>query len=523
MGLFDNMDPDKRTALAMALLNAGASMTQPTRYPQNFLSNLTRGMAVGGNTYMGTMRNSIEDRLAQERMNELKQNNLSLQQEREQRAEAIRQQMADRQEAARQRALDMAALEGIPKSRGVDMPDPTKPLYGDALPQSVNDLSAYGAGTPTPEPIGYGTSTQQVPLSPTEQLMEMLKISVSRPNLAPHVKQVADAYKTLNPPEEAYTLGEGQNRYKGSSIIAQGQPKTKTERPVNMPNWYDAVGATFFPDYATNPASQAAWNARFTAMMGNDKGRAELLTLAQRIAQSTTPTSVTYLQTNEGFVPATTRGPGAGSIGQPSGSHKPMTGEMVTSEQQLGTLKDTLDRAKTLYNPSWVGPIAGRLGGIQEKTIGIDPQRSSFLAQNTQMSNTLIYLMSGKQINESEYIRLKKQLPDVDLPPKNYEARVAEFERTLESIIENRHKNMGAWGVGNGSSVGSGGSQLPQEGQRVVIDEGQGTGTLKELQTRPEGQKLLSNQAPLKVGEVKKGYRYKGGDPSIKSNWEKVS
>jgi hypothetical protein len=54
-GFYDTLDPqDRKTALAMALLQAGASMTQRTREPQNFLSNLTRGMAAGGEAYLGT-------------------------------------------------------------------------------------------------------------------------------------------------------------------------------------------------------------------------------------------------------------------------------------------------------------------------------------------------------------------------------------------------------------------------------------------------------------------------------------
>lgn len=56
MGLFDSLDPqDRRTALGVALLRAGAAMNPGyTREPQNFLSNLTRGLAVGGDSLVVT-------------------------------------------------------------------------------------------------------------------------------------------------------------------------------------------------------------------------------------------------------------------------------------------------------------------------------------------------------------------------------------------------------------------------------------------------------------------------------------
>lgn len=37
--------------------------------------------------------------------------------------------------------------------------------------------------------------------------------------------RVKEGLELLNPPSEEYTLGEGQTRYKGTKIIAQGQPK----------------------------------------------------------------------------------------------------------------------------------------------------------------------------------------------------------------------------------------------------------------------------------------------------------
>jgi hypothetical protein len=168
--------------------------------------------------------------------------------------------------------------------------------------------------------------------------------------------------------------------------------------------------------------------------------------------KTTAPPIYNFLQTSEGYAPGNVR---AGTVGAPTGKAKPLTGEMITAEQQISTLKDTLDQAKKLYKPDWVGPVVGRTAGVLEQTVGIDPKRSAFNAQVAQMKNTLVYLMSGKQINEQEYERLRAQLPDINLPPKNFQARMGEFERTLNSIIMNRRKNMGGYGISSGANTGA--------------------------------------------------------------------
>jgi hypothetical protein len=157
----------------------------------------------------------------------------------------------------------------------------------------------------------------------------------------------------------------------------------------------------------------------------------------------TAPPIYNFVQTGQGIVPSNMR---SGQMGSPSGYDKPMPNEMITANQQIGTLKDALTQVKSLYKDSYVGPIKGRVAPLKEATIGIDPEQSIFNSGIAQMSNTLVYLLSGKQINEQEYARLKKQMPDINLPPRNFQARMQEFERTLNSIIENRTRLQGGYG-----------------------------------------------------------------------------
>jgi len=170
------------------------------------------------------------------------------------------------------------------------------------------------------------------------------------------------------------------------------------------------------------------------------------------------PPYFSFQATSEGMVPANAR---TGQMGAPSGYNKPMSNEMITANQQAITLKDAVNQTKMLYDPAYVGPIAGRLGPLGEKTVGVNPLRSKFMSAVAQMSNTLVYLMSGKQINEQEYKRLKQQLPDPSIPPKNFIARMEEFERTMNSIIENRRKLQGGYGIVQGLESPDTGSQAP--------------------------------------------------------------
>ena len=129
------------------------------------------------------------------------------------------------------------------------------------------------------------------------------------------------------------------------------------------------------------------------------------------------------------------------------GVNKPLTEGMVTTQQQIGTMEDTFDRVKKIYKPEYVGPVGGRAGGIRSLTIGNPEERATFYAALADVNNSLVYLKSGKQINEQEYERLKYAMPYKNLADSDFEARLVEFDRVLDSIITERQKGMGGYGV----------------------------------------------------------------------------
>lgn len=129
--------------------------------------------------------------------------------------------------------------------------------------------------------------------------------------------------------------------------------------------------------------------------------------------------------------------------------NKPLTGEMITTQQQIGTVDDTFKRVKELYNPEFVGPVQGRTGAVRSATIGNPEDRATFYSALQDINNTLVYLKSGKQINEQEYERLKGAMPHRNLADSDFRARMIEFEKVFNSIITERQKNMGGYGKGS--------------------------------------------------------------------------
>ena len=193
--------------------------------------------------------------------------------------------------------------------------------------------------------------------------------------------------------------------------------------------------------------------AALRARLGREPTDQEVLDEKTARTQSNAPNI--YIGVDEGGKPLTMKSRGTPTITpaevpggekvQPKPQHIP--NEMVVAEQQISTLQTTLDRVEANYDPAYVGPVAGRLGALQEQWTGIPEKQAMFYADLAQINNSLVYLMSGKQINEQEYKRLLKQLPVATLPEGVFKSRMKTFKETLKSILGERHKNMKSRGI----------------------------------------------------------------------------
>jgi hypothetical protein len=169
----------------------------------------------------------------------------------------------------------------------------------------------------------------------------------------------------------------------------------------------------------------------------------------QSLAQGKAPQIINYIPTSEGIVPMPGRSlPPGTQLGKPTNYGKPIPSDQLTQGQQINTLTETLSKVESSYKPEYVGPITGRMAGVYEKTIGVPKEQAAFNSNLAQTKNSLVYLLSGKQINEQEYNRLLEQLPSKELPPAVFESRMVEFKRTLKSIIQNRQTQLQQGGYG---------------------------------------------------------------------------
>jgi hypothetical protein len=124
--------------------------------------------------------------------------------------------------------------------------------------------------------------------------------------------------------------------------------------------------------------------------------------------------------------------------------------EQTTALQQIGTLKEALSQVTNLYEDSFVGPIAGPVGKKQDNW-GVMPnaKRAEFRALTANLYNTIIYLRSGKQINEEEAKRLMDELPTMNISPVGFQAKLKKFTWELNSIERGKLRQLKGAGYRN--------------------------------------------------------------------------
>ena len=131
---------------------------------------------------------------------------------------------------------------------------------------------------------------------------------------------------------------------------------------------------------------------------------------------------------------------------------------------------DFLEKAGTLNNQidfidkqmaagdewkSWVGPYDARVGRIQDVSgVGANKDRAVFQSTIQDIQNMMIYMRSGKQINESEYERIVKAMPDVNDSEKVFPAKWARFKQVMKDVMDSREKRLKDQ-PGYGNSLGT--------------------------------------------------------------------
>ena len=226
------------------------------------------------------------------------------------------------------------------------------------------------------------------------------------------------------------------------------------DNEVNVATEIDTILGGMFPGYYTDKETRK----QALAYYSTPPGAARVQRLAAQYNKSKAPDIYNFVQTDRGIVPGNVR---TGETGAPATTpegdplFKPTPAGEITSLQQIKTLQSALATAESLYDPSFVGPVAGRLAAVGRSVLGGAGQTDKqiiFNAALNQARNSLVYLLSGKQINEQEYKRLETQMPSSTLTPKSFVANMTEFKRTLNSILTDKQETLKAGGYGAGST-----------------------------------------------------------------------
>lgn len=114
------------------------------------------------------------------------------------------------------------------------------------------------------------------------------------------------------------------------------------------------------------------------------------------------------------------------------------------------TLRSMMKRIEDQYNKTsgeFVGPAQGRLGWVREKTgIGSSAEEANLRSEITSVQNWIVYLKSGKQINEQEFERLKAEMPEITNPEPVFRARLARTKALMDEMLSNRERELAARG-----------------------------------------------------------------------------
>jgi hypothetical protein len=115
---------------------------------------------------------------------------------------------------------------------------------------------------------------------------------------------------------------------------------------------------------------------------------------------------------------------------------------------KLFDFRSQLTRLSKLNDPKFTGRFEGGiLGALKEITgLAVDDREVQFRQVSADLSDTLLRLRSGAQINEEEYQRMLRLVPTPGLPDKVFVARMNSLITQIDNSIENRRRALGESG-----------------------------------------------------------------------------
>lgn len=126
---------------------------------------------------------------------------------------------------------------------------------------------------------------------------------------------------------------------------------------------------------------------------------------------------------------------------------KPASASERTAIAEGEAAIDSLNNIKSLFDASFVGPIAGRAGTVGELFGANTLERSEFIAATAAFKNQIIKEITGAQMSEIEANRILKQVPDVNNPPSVWQARWNQSLKNIEFLQIRRNEILRKSGI----------------------------------------------------------------------------
>ncbi len=111
---------------------------------------------------------------------------------------------------------------------------------------------------------------------------------------------------------------------------------------------------------------------------------------------------------------------------------------------QFEVIRRQINRIEKMFKPEYVGIISGKLGALTQLS---DKDEAGFRQVILDVKDSLLRARSGAQINEREYDRLSKLVPDMSDSIPMFKGKMKEFKTTFSSIVDERKKAQKAGGV----------------------------------------------------------------------------
>ncbi len=205
---------------------------------------------------------------------------------------------------------------------------------------------------------------------------------------------------------------------------------------IKLDNLIETSLAGRYPGFIDDPAVRSK---AYKDYASNPKLRAEVNVSAASMAQGRVAPTYNIIQTPTGYSAVNVRNP---QLVKDLGIARPLSQKEADDISTLDTVRQSIAKAKTLYNPAYVGPVAGRKGAVTGTVgVGTSTEEQTFRAANAELEKTLFDL-GGKQLTANEIKVLKPFIPSTKDPAVTYEAKLKNFEAKYNDILNKKVESL---------------------------------------------------------------------------------